>query len=49
VDFVLVVVVESMSAYEDFTRRIFFENDNIKKFRTFVSMDPIKTGSAIDV
>lgn len=49
VDFMLVVVVESMSAYEDFTRRIFFENDNIKKFRTFVSMDPIKTGSELNI
>ncbi len=49
VDFVLVVVVESMSAYEDFTRRMFFENGNIKKFRTFVSMDEIKTGSSLDI
>lgn len=49
VDFVLVVVVESMSAYEDFTRRMFFENGNIKKFRTFVSMDAIKTGSTLNI
>ena len=49
IDFVLVVVVESMPAYEDFTRRMFFANDNIKKFRTFVSMDAIKTGSSISI
>lgn len=49
VDFMLVVVVESMAAYEDFTRRMFFANGNIRKFRTFVSMDAIKTGPAINI
>ncbi len=49
VDFVLVVVVENMAAYENFTRCIFFENNNIRKFRTLVSMDAIKTGSAINI
>ena len=48
-DFVLVVVVESMSAYEDFTRRNFFQSGNVKKFRTFVSMDPVKRGLNIAV
>ena len=48
-DFMLVVVVESMSAYEDFTRRIFFDGGNIRKFRTFVSMDRVKDGAAIAV
>ncbi|NOE20015.1 AsnC family transcriptional regulator [Ruegeria atlantica] len=47
VDFMVVVVVESMADYEDFTRRMFFENGNIRKFRTFVSMDTIKSGSAL--
>lgn len=48
-DFVLVVVVESMSAYEDFTRRCFFHSGNARKFRTFVSMDPVKRGTAIKI
>ncbi|WP_293868522.1 Lrp/AsnC family transcriptional regulator [uncultured Alsobacter sp.] len=43
-DFVLVVVVASMAAYEAFTRRMFFGNDNVKKFRTFVAMDRVKVG-----
>ena len=47
VDFMVVVVVESMAVYEDFTRRMFFENGNIRKFRTFVSMDTIKSGSTL--
>ncbi|NJM31454.1 MAG: Lrp/AsnC family transcriptional regulator [Rhizobiales bacterium] len=46
-DFVLVVVVESMAAYEDFTRRHFFQHRNVKKFRTFVSMDAVKRGTQI--
>lgn len=48
-DFVLIVVVESMSAYEDFTRRSFFQSGNVKKFRTFVSMDPVKRSSALNI
>lgn len=47
VDFMVVVVVESMAVYEDFTRRMFFENGNIRKFKTFVSMDTIKSGIAL--
>ena len=35
-DFFLVVVVPSMSYYENLTRTIFFSNENIKKFRTVV-------------
>ncbi|MXW85730.1 MAG: Lrp/AsnC family transcriptional regulator [Boseongicola sp. SB0673_bin_14] len=46
-DFMVVVVVESMSAYEDFTRRVFLANGNIRKFRTFVSMDTVKSGMAL--
>lgn len=37
-DFFLVVVVPSMSYYENLTRTIFFSNENIKKFRTVVVM-----------
>lgn len=47
VDFVLVVVVASMAAYEALTRRLFFENSNVKKFRTFVAMDRVKAGQAV--
>ncbi len=48
-DFVLVVIVASMSAYEDFTRRMFFQAGNVKKFRSFVSMDPVKRGCALNL
>ena len=46
-DFVLVAVVDTMSSYEAFTRRVFFKNNNVKKFRTFVSMDEVKTGQSL--
>lgn len=48
-DFVLTVLVASMTAYEDFTRRMFFEAGNVKKFRTFVSMDRVKIGAALNI
>ncbi|WP_417720688.1 Lrp/AsnC family transcriptional regulator [Salipiger sp.] len=46
-DFMLVLVVESMAAYEEFTRRSFFQGGNVRKFRTYVSMDAVKTGPAL--
>lgn len=46
-DFVLVVVVPTMTAYEALTRRLFFGNNNVKRFRTFVAMDRVKAGLAV--
>lgn len=48
-DFMLVVIVESMAAYEDFTRRVFFQGGNVRKFRTYVSMDAVKSGTALNI
>ncbi len=36
-----------MSEYEALTRRLFFDNSNVKKFRTFVAMDRVKVGLAV--
>ncbi len=41
-DFMLVISVRSMGDYEALTRRLFFQNNNVKHFRTFVSMDRVK-------
>ena len=49
VDFMLVVLVPSMAAYEALTRRLFFANPNIRKFRSFVAMDRVKTGLAVPI
>lgn len=46
-DFVLVVIVPSMADYEALTRRLFFGNNNVKRFRTFVAMDRIKVGLSV--
>jgi Lrp/AsnC family transcriptional regulator, leucine-responsive regulatory protein len=46
-DFVLVVVVPTMTAYEALTRCLFFGNNNVKRFRTFVAMDRVKVGLAV--
>lgn len=46
-DFILIVVVPTMAAYEALTRRLFFGNNNVKRFRTFVAMDRVKVGLAV--
>ncbi|SDP89373.1 Lrp/AsnC family transcriptional regulator [Phyllobacterium sp. OV277] len=46
-DFILVVIVASMTEYEALTRRLFFGNHNVKRFRTVVVMDRVKTGMTI--
>ncbi len=46
-DFVLVVTARDMNDYEAFTRRFFYENPDIKGFKTLVVMDRIKTGHQI--
>lgn len=46
-DFMLVISVRSMSDYEALTRTLFFENNNVKHFRTFVAMDRVKVGLSI--
>jgi hypothetical protein len=43
----LVISVRSMSDYEALTRTLFFENNNVKHFRTFVAMDRVKVGLSI--
>lgn len=48
-DFILVVTVASMSHYESLTRRIFFGNDNIKRFRTLVVMDRVKVTLGVPI
>jgi Lrp/AsnC family transcriptional regulator, leucine-responsive regulatory protein len=47
IDFILVIVVPAMADYEALTRRLFFGNNNVKRFRTFVAMDRVKVGLAV--
>lgn len=47
VDFVLIMVVNTMREYESLTRQLFFSNSNIRRFKTFVNMHTVKTGLQI--
>jgi len=46
-DFLLVVTTRDMEAYETFTRRFFYDNPDIKNFKTMVVMDRVKVGFGI--
>ncbi|TIX06811.1 MAG: Lrp/AsnC family transcriptional regulator [Mesorhizobium sp.] len=46
-DFILVVTAKDMEDYEEFTRRFFYENHDIKGFKTMVVMDRVKASFAV--
>lgn len=48
-DFVLVITIESMRDYEVLAQQLFFENNNVKRFRTLVVMDRVKVGLSIPI
>lgn len=49
VDFALLITARDMEDYERFTRRFFYENPDIKGFKTFVVMDRVKLGFAMPI
>jgi len=42
-DFVLIITAKSMEDYEQFTRRFFYQNADIKSVKTMVVMDRLKS------
>ena len=46
-DFILIFVVRDMGEYTALSRRLFFQSNNVRRFRTLVSMDSIK--ASLDV
>jgi Lrp/AsnC family leucine-responsive transcriptional regulator len=48
-DFMLIMIVPSMAEYEALTKRLFFANNNVKHFRTFVAMDRVKVGLTVPI
>ncbi|MDZ5111305.1 Lrp/AsnC family transcriptional regulator [Pseudomonas putida] len=46
-DFVLIMLVKNMEQYTQLTRALFFQNNNVKRFKTLVSMSNVKTGLAV--
>jgi Lrp/AsnC family leucine-responsive transcriptional regulator len=48
-DFVLLVASKTLEDYEQFTQDFFWENPNIKNFKTMVIMDSIKVGFELPI
>ncbi|MCK1699427.1 Lrp/AsnC family transcriptional regulator [Bradyrhizobium sp. 144] len=48
-DFVLYITARTMGDYEQFTRRFFYENPDIKSVKTMVIIDRVKAGFAIPI
>lgn len=48
-DFIIVVTARDMEGYEQFTRRFFYENPDIKGFKTLVVMDRVKVGFTMPI
>lgn len=48
-DFILIVTAKNMEGYEQFTRRFFYENPDIKGFKTMVVMDRVKASFAFPI
>lgn len=48
-DFVLILLVRDMAQYTELTRALFFESNNVKRFRTLVSMSNVKVGLEVPV
>lgn len=46
-DFVLILAVRTMEQYTELTRRLFFESNNVRRFKTLVSMSNVKVGLEI--
>ncbi|MES9900038.1 MAG: Lrp/AsnC family transcriptional regulator [Sedimenticola sp.] len=49
VDFILVVSVADMQAYEAFTQRVLHSQPNLRKFRSLISLRRIKFDTAIEL
>ncbi|WP_338524330.1 Lrp/AsnC family transcriptional regulator [Pseudomonas batumici] len=46
-DFVLILAVRNMEQYTELTRTLFFQSNNVKRFKTLVSMSNVKVGLAV--
>ena len=46
-DFALIVLARDMADFESLTHRLFFEDANVKRFRTSVVMDRTKVGLTV--
>lgn len=49
VDLIVILTVQDIEDYDDFSKRFFFEDSNIRRFNTLVVTDRIKTGFYVPV
>jgi Lrp/AsnC family leucine-responsive transcriptional regulator len=47
IDFILIMAVRDMAQYESLTRSLFFDSGNVRRFRTYVAMERVKTSLRI--
>ncbi|KAB2904208.1 MAG: Lrp/AsnC family transcriptional regulator [Burkholderiaceae bacterium] len=48
-DFILILAVTNMEHYNALTRQLFFMSNNVKRFKTFVTMSREKTGLSLPI
>jgi Lrp/AsnC family transcriptional regulator, leucine-responsive regulatory protein len=48
-DFILIVRVTSMAAYEQFSRDVLLSNKNVAKFTSYVALTEVKSGLALSI
>lgn len=48
-DFILILSAKDMADYENFTRRHFFAEENVARFRTSAVMDRVKVGFTMPI
>lgn len=48
-DFALVALAKDMKEYQNLIQRLFFDDANVKRFRTSVVMDRTKTGMTVPI
>lgn len=48
-DFILVCAARDMNDFEDLTHQLFFDNSNVRRFRTSVVMDRTKIGMDLPI
>ncbi|MEE1945833.1 Lrp/AsnC family transcriptional regulator [Pedobacter sp. KR3-3] len=49
VDFILIILVHTMKEYEMLTHELFFNNPNVKRFKSSISMDMVKVGLTVPI
>ncbi len=49
IDFILINATRDMKEYEKLTRELFFEGGNVRRFRTYVAMERVKTSLDLTV